>query len=134
MLVSPLRFHFTMATSVKHAAWLASGNARRKHGHAAKGAETSEYGIWLAMKRRCYLKTNKKYQRYGGRGITVCSRWLGADGFANFLADMGRRPSGLTLDREDNDGNYTPDNCRWATQKVQQNNRSNNIRRESASG
>jgi hypothetical protein len=118
-----------MALSARQAAWLASGNARRKHGAASRiKGEAPEYGIWLAMKRRCYNPHNRKYPRYGGRGIIVCDRWLGEDGFSNFLADMGRRPSPeLTLDRKNNDGNYEPGNCRWATQEVQQNNRSDNI-------
>lgn len=72
------------------------------------------------MMARCLNPNAPDYVRYGGRGITVCDRWRT---FANFLADMGVRPAGLTLDRVDNSGNYEPDNCRWATLLEQRHNR-----------
>ncbi|MDA7436479.1 hypothetical protein N8654_02215 [Synechococcus sp. AH-601-B19] len=76
------------------------------------------YVCWMNMKQRCLRTTHKSYHRYGGRGISVCQRWL--DSFWNFVEDMGPKPSPLhSIEREDNDGNYTPDNCVWATKAEQ---------------
>lgn len=81
---------------------------------------SAEYTAWCGMTRRCYNAKDKDYPRWGGRGITVCDRWQGEQGFVNFLADMPPHPGkGYSLDRKDNHGSYCPENCRWATAKEQ---------------
>jgi len=83
------------------------------------------YHVWRSMKDRCLNPNAKAFPDYGARGITICDRWVGS--YANFIADMGGRPPGHSLDRINNDGNYEPSNCRWATKKDQQRNRRNAV-------
>lgn len=98
------------------------------HGHRRNGRFTGTYNSWRAMLERCRYARHPRFQEYGGRGIQVCDRWQGAGGFSRFLEDMGERPAGMTLDRIDVDGNYTPGNCRWATPILQRWNRRDMVR------
>lgn len=98
-----------------------AGRVHRQH----RDSNTPEHRIWIGMRSRCASPSNPAYKNYGGRGIKVCERWAI---YENFLSDMGRRPSPKhTLERRDNDRDYTPDNCTWATRAQQLRNKRNNV-------
>ena len=95
---------------------------KMNYSHGLSG--TLEYYAWQNMKRRCFNPNTKRYSDWGGRGITVCDRWLN---FENFLADMGLKPTPKhSIDRIDNDGDYSAENCKWSTKAEQQNNQRTN--------
>lgn len=95
-----------------------------KHGNATRAGHTRTYRIWQNMIQRCSNPANTRWADYGGRGIEVCGRWAS---FENFIADMGEAPDGLTLDRRETDGNYSPGNCRWVDWGTQMRNKRNNV-------
>lgn len=100
--------------------------ANMKHGDSARGRMTPEYRTWSNMIDRCERPGNSQYRDWGGRGIKVCSRWR--ESFAAFLEDMGRKPTPKhSIDRINNDGDYEPGNCRWATSAEQSRNRRNSV-------
>lgn len=98
---------------------------KTKHGHSIGHKISREYNVWTHMKRRCLNPKARGYKYWGGRGISICSRWMD---FANFFEDMGPCPPKLTLERKDNNGNYEPENCVWADRTTQSRNRRTALR------
>lgn len=97
---------------------------QRTHGLS----KTNEYDIYMKILHRCYNNNDKRWNRYGGRGIVVCDEWLGSKGFTNFISSMGNRPSKIhSVGRINNDGPYSPENCRWETQDEQSSNKENSV-------
>ncbi len=115
----------TSCAWVRNKSWAVAENSPFfKHGATTNRETSREYRSWQEMEKRCLCTTSRRYSDYGGRGITVCERWLD---FPAFLEDMGPCPEGRSLDRIDNTAGYGPGNCRWATVKEQNRNQRSNI-------
>ena len=118
------KVHEGFSSNLRRGGHTSCGCGKGKMGtHGDTGTPT--YGTWGAMMRRCYDPNFVSYSRYGARGVTVCARW---HDYANFKADMGIRPHGHTLDRKNNDLEYAPSNCRWATYSEQRINQKSRVR------
>ena len=117
--------HLRVGHTTSCGCWRAESSRERRVTHGMNG--TPEYRCWVEMIRRCYNPQRRGFHNYGGRGIIVCDRWRNS--FESFFADMGPRPSTRhSLDRMNNDGQYSPDNCRWATSRQQcRNTRANRL-------
>lgn len=122
----------TSTGSLRSGSTVSCGCRRREHwdsfGRTHGQSRTHTWWSWQSMISRCTIRRTASWRSYGGRGIRVCKRWCGKNGFQNFLADMGKRPIGHTLDRKKVNGNYTSKNCRWATDLEQANNTTRTVR------
>lgn len=100
-----------------------SARAKYRHGYTFGGIIPREYKIWVGIRKRCLNPKDEAFKYYGGRGIKICDSWLAS--FENFFKDMGKSPPGMSINRKNNDGDYCPENCAWATAKEQNNNSRN---------
>lgn len=112
---------------VRSPGFLPGQQVRLRHGAKRRAGATPEYNTWCKIISRCHDPRDKRFEYYGARGITVCERWRGEDGFVKFLADMGKRPPDKSsIDRKDNALGYSPNNCEWSTSREQNRNKRSN--------
>lgn len=115
------RKHYGKTYCINHyMVWKRNGSPIPTYGKTHGMSKSPEYMIWQNMKARCYYPRDISYVNYGGRGIKVCDRWLNS--FDNFIADMGKRPKGTSIERKNNDGDYSPENCVWLDRSLQNHN------------